>query len=159
LHLAHRAQAAESLRVVADRLRFAINLELLTPTQLRELEAQCGRVWEQREPMLNTEPGEFSTEFEDRLRADLLDVVIIWTEVRIRLATADMPPRIDVFPAQATNAAGHEVTSLRDSVLASAREDALRILREARATLGDSIVLARIMHSYTSANGSTDAAP
>lgn len=131
LRLAARAQAADGLHSLADQLRFSIEPDLLPPSQLRDLEPQCGQVWEQRAMMLRSDGDNVDAKLERGIRDDLVDVAVLWTELRTRLAPADEKM--------------------------SAHRSALATLQQVRDELGDSILVSRATQSHLAALGEAPA--
>jgi tetratricopeptide (TPR) repeat protein len=86
LHLARQAEAARGLHLVADRLRFLYGIEFLPIGEMRALEARCHTIWEARSRLLERRGAELMPEDEQRIPADLLDLAILWTDLRVRLA-------------------------------------------------------------------------
>src|SRR5262249_6653638 len=125
LRLASRAQAAESLHSIADQLRFSIDPALLHPDQLRDLETKCGQIWEQRGSMLQGDSGDLDAALVRRVREDLGDVAVLWTELRTRSASAEDAPE--------------------------AHQEALRTLQQVRGELGDGMLIDRAIAGHNAA--------
>jgi serine/threonine protein kinase/TolA-binding protein len=84
---AEHDQAVRDLHRLATDLRFATaDSHLLAPAET--LDESCRRLWERRRAILHgldqESPGE-----REAIRADLLDVVLLWTDMRKRRAGAD----------------------------------------------------------------------
>jgi serine/threonine protein kinase/tetratricopeptide (TPR) repeat protein len=115
LRQAEQVWAVHELHRLTDRLRFLYGAGPLPSTNLRGLEAGCRTIWADRGWVLsNLHPGEGSTP-EIAVRDDLLDLAILWADLRVRLA----PP----------------------GTKREAQGDALTILAEAAAAFGPSPVL------------------
>src|SRR5207248_2283190 len=85
LRRARRAQGAARLHALADRLRFLCG----GPTPGRKIAALrplWREVWDGRRALLDREGAELPGEVEERLRADLLDLGLIWADLSVRLA-------------------------------------------------------------------------
>ncbi len=77
--LVQRAQTAEELHALAERLRFLVDPETLAPESRKGLEAQCRALWQAR--------GQLTGDVEDaQLRDDLLDVALLGADLHVRLA-------------------------------------------------------------------------
>lgn len=131
LALAQRTQLAEELHELADRLRLLYGTDLPATGALRALELRLRTAWEARGRILAQVGGGLDPEIARRLRTDFLDLGILWSDLRIRLAS------------------GRE---------ADARRDALRTMEEAERLFGASPVLVRERQSHAEALGLTDVA-
>jgi serine/threonine protein kinase/Flp pilus assembly protein TadD len=127
LCLARRAEGAQFLHAVADRLRFCYGNDSLARPQLRMLEADCRREWDRWTAGARNGEGKLEPEAERDLALDLLDLAVLWADLHVRVAAGD-----EVEPA---------------------RRDALRLLAEAEALLGPSIVLLRERQAHAEALG------
>jgi serine/threonine protein kinase/tetratricopeptide (TPR) repeat protein len=132
LRQAQRAVAAGELSHVTDRLRATFGADSPTSAQSRELEGYCRRFWEQRHRIAERIAGYPSAEFERQIETDLLDLAILWADLRVRLATGD-----DV---------------------ARARREALAILDEAETFAGPSAVVDLERQVHAAALGMDEAA-
>lgn len=113
--LAERAQAAEELHAFVQQLRPLYGVEHLPLREAREISDRCRRLWEGRSLILERLHAQPSVELRQQLEADLLDLAICWTDVRVRAATAEE--------------AG------------ASRKDALNVLAQAEGLFGCSMVL------------------
>jgi tetratricopeptide (TPR) repeat protein len=127
LRLARRAGQAHHLHLLAERLRFLFGVDLLPPSEGRALEHRCRELWAQRRHLIESSGQDLGPEAEGRVRVDLLDLAIIWPDLRVRLA------------------AGGEVRK--------ARQEALELLAEAEAVLGPSPILYHERHRHARALG------
>src|SRR5262249_43501242 len=127
LQLARRAQAAQDLHRLVDRLRFLEGIGPLSSQGRRSPEAGCGAAWGGRGLLVDRSRGELDPEIEQRIQTDLLDLALLWVDLRTRLAT----------PAE----------------LSAVRQQALRVLAEAEEIGGSSIVLWRVRQMHTAALG------
>ena len=131
LRLAMRARAAEELHSVADRLRFLSDREALPSRDLMSLDGCCSAVWARRARISDCSAAELEPAMEQRVKADLLDVAILWADLRIRIARANNTgPRYD---------------------------ETLDLLAEAEKLFGPSLVLQRERQRHAQAAGITDA--
>ena len=112
---ARRAQAADGLHRLADRIRLLYVVDPLPPGAMSGLEDRCARVWATRGRILDSADAPLESEIERRIRTDLLDLVILWADLRVRLAPG---------PARE-----------------QARREALRLLEDAEGMSGPSSVL------------------
>jgi serine/threonine protein kinase len=138
LHRAQQARSAEEqallaseLHLLANRVRFATGSDALPADARRALEASCRSFWERRTKILDrmkdTTPDQAA-----RLRQDLLDLALFWTDLRVSLA-----------PAPEKNAA---------------RRQALQTLAEAEAEFGPSAVLCHRRERYAADTGLVEVA-
>jgi serine/threonine protein kinase len=129
MDLAERGQAARELHLLAERIRPLYGADLLPAAQARAAASHCRRVWRTRglilERLGDLGPGE-------DVRADLLDLAIVWADLRVRGA--------------------------RPGRGRPAREEALTILAQAEALCGPSCVLYRERSSHAQALGLADVA-
>jgi serine/threonine-protein kinase len=120
-----RLLAAEELRRAADALRFLVDPETLSVRQVQTLDAQCRRLWEARHGILRAfragDPG-----LEQRTRTDLLDLVCLWADLKVRL------------PGRAAEQNGQQ---------------ALQVLAEAEKLFGRSLALEHQRRLLTAAPG------
>ena len=125
---AEQARAATELHLVCERLRPLYGAEVLPAEQARAVETHCRELWRRRERIANC----LGPESEAQLRTDLLDLAILWANVRVRLAG---PGDTD-----------------------AARREALAVLAEAEALFGPSCVLFQERRAHALALGRTDEA-
>jgi tetratricopeptide (TPR) repeat protein len=133
LRLAQRAHAARQLHVLADRIRFHLGANALSSKRQQELDAHCRTVWETRGLLTGRTETELGAMIEQQIRTDFLDLAILWAELQVSQATGT-------------------------SRVNQARQEALRLLDEAEAQLGPSILLAREQQAYAEALGQTERA-
>jgi serine/threonine protein kinase/Flp pilus assembly protein TadD len=124
---ARRAQTAQELHRLADRLRFLYGIDSLPGPGLRALEQHVQAVWEFRGTLIHRSELDAKPEWDKQIRWDLIDLVVLWMDLRVRLA----PPG----PA------------------AGAQREALRVLAEAEALLGPCHILCREQQRYAEALG------
>jgi serine/threonine protein kinase len=122
------AQLADELHALADRLRFLYGTDIAATEALRTLVFRLRTTWESRERILAQLAGDLEPGMAQRLRTDFLDLGILWSDLRVRLASAGE---------------------------AEARRDALRTLDEAERLFGPSAVLARERQCHAEALGLT----
>jgi eukaryotic-like serine/threonine-protein kinase len=125
---AEQARAATELHLVCERLRPLYGAEVLPAEQARAVETHCRELWRRRERIANC----LGPESEAQLRTDLLDLAILWANVRVRLAG---PGDTD-----------------------AAHREALAVLAEAEALFGPSCVLFQERREHAAALGRTDEA-
>jgi serine/threonine protein kinase/Tfp pilus assembly protein PilF len=132
LQRVRQAQFMQDLHGLAEQVRFLHEPETLSVESATTLEGRCRAIWEQREFLRQQAHAEPGAERVQRLHADLLDLAILWTELRIRLAgTAEQP---------------------------ALRREALQTLADAEAMFGPSPVLCRQRQVHALALGMTDLA-
>jgi eukaryotic-like serine/threonine-protein kinase len=129
---ARRAEMAEELHGLADHVRLLHGTDLTPTGAVRGLERRLRETWDARDRIVAGLEGGLSPDSEQRLRTDLLDLAILWGDLRVRLASG----------AEAIEA----------------RRDALRALDQAEALFGASPVLERARQSHAEALGLTDVA-
>jgi serine/threonine protein kinase len=125
---AQRARAATELHLVCERLRPFYGTDVLPADQARAVEGHCRELWQRRQQiaeLLGPESG-------GQLRADLLDLAILWANVRVRLAGPG-----DV---------------------SAAHREALTVLTEAESLFGASRVLCQERRAHALAFGQGDLA-
>jgi serine/threonine protein kinase/tetratricopeptide (TPR) repeat protein len=122
LDVAERALKVDELHRLADLIRFRYGLEGPPEDEARMLLRHCPTIWDQRRRLVGSDRGR------DRdVKADLLELAIVWTDLRVRLA-----PRQDA---------------------AAERRAALRCLDEAAAMFGPSPSLDRTRRAHARALG------
>jgi serine/threonine protein kinase/lipoprotein NlpI len=84
LQQARRGQAAQELHQLADRLRFLLDVDALPAEQVKTLESLCGRIWDARAPLVEPSGAQLRPAMEAQIRIDLIDLALIWTELRTR---------------------------------------------------------------------------
>jgi serine/threonine protein kinase/Tfp pilus assembly protein PilF len=129
---AERGQAARKLHQLCDRVRPLYGADVLSADQARAAAEQCRALWQQRERIARLLGGQAAPELEQQVRADLLDLAILWANLRVSLA----PPA--------------EVTI--------ARKEALAMLDQAEALFGPSCVLCQERRVQAEALGRKDLA-
>jgi tetratricopeptide (TPR) repeat protein len=131
IRVAERAAAAQRLHAVADRLRFFYGVDSLARRDLQTLETSGRQEWEL---WLATWQGgaKLAPDVEQRLRIDLLDLAVLWTDLHVRCAS---PRAVD-----------------------RAQREALTVLAQAESCFGPSIILYRERHTHAAALGLTDMA-
>ncbi len=88
-----REQVARDLSALADRIRFLYDPNSLSPGEARALEERCGALWEMRDLVLERSAAELQPGAEQRARTDLLDLAILWADLRVRGAGPAGPRR------------------------------------------------------------------
>jgi tetratricopeptide (TPR) repeat protein len=127
LRLARRAESTHRLHIMTDRLRFLHGSDSLPIEELRALDADCRTIWEARTRVVDRLGAELEPEVEQGIQRDLLDLAVLWADLRVRLAS------------------GGEVDR--------ARHEALRVLAEAEAMLAPSHALYRERQAHAEALG------
>ncbi len=128
LNMARYGQLADNLHRLAEQVRFLYDAENLSRARMESLESACRAVHDARQTLLEgrKQLGDSSSE---EVRTDFLDLVILWTALRVRLAEPDTD---------------------------KARREALDILAEAEAMFGQSAALLRERASHAEALGLAD---
>jgi serine/threonine protein kinase/Tfp pilus assembly protein PilF len=122
-----RAQAAQELHRFVERLRGLYGADVLNPAEARVIEASCRPFWEQRALIMQRLGSEVGGGLGSQIQADLLDLAILWSELRVALASGANAP--------------------------AARREALDVLAQAEALFGPSCVLYQVRQSYAAALG------
>jgi serine/threonine protein kinase/Flp pilus assembly protein TadD len=118
--MAERGQKAVELHELADLIRFRYGLSLPGDNEARALARHCRTVWDQRSYLLPSRNEPLTPGLERQIKTDLLELAIVWAELRVRPAAPGDEP--------------------------DARRDALSILDEAETALGSSLALERRRH-------------
>jgi tetratricopeptide (TPR) repeat protein len=127
--VARRAEAIEQLHSVANQFRIVYGIDE-PPAQRQRILAQCRKIWDDREFVLEALGSENSAEA-SRIRADILDLAILMADLQVALARQDQ--------------------------LAAERRQAIQLLDEAEALFGPSPVLDYERQRY--ATGADTASP
>jgi serine/threonine protein kinase/tetratricopeptide (TPR) repeat protein len=134
-----RDRKAAELHQLADLVRFRYGLAPQPSEASRSLFERGRAIWEARTLLLAPIPGRGEPELERTIRSDLLDIITVWADLRVRLA----PP----------------------TEAAAARDEALAQLDEAAAVIGSGPALERLRRALgkalrrTAAPGATATAP
>jgi serine/threonine protein kinase/TolA-binding protein len=115
LRQARRLKSAEDLHRLADAVRYAAVAESAADNDLRTLEKGCRDLWDNRDRILALHVDSEADEVTRGVRADLLDLAVIRTDLRLRLTE----------PARA----------------AEVRREALKLLAQAEQAFGPNAVL------------------
>jgi eukaryotic-like serine/threonine-protein kinase len=127
LRAVRRDRKAGELHRLADSLRFREGLAPRPSDEARVLLQHGRAIWDARGLLLASVPGRHEPEVERRIRNDLLDIMTIWADLRVRLAPA--------------------------SEAVQARREALAQLDRAAALLGSSPALERLRRACGKALG------
>lgn len=122
-----RQREAEELHALVDQLRFLDGIESLPADRLRTLAAGCRQVWQGRHQWTRQPRAGLAADAERRMRADWLELAILWADLHVRLASAEQ--------------------------LEPARREALEVLTQAEAEFGRSVVLSTEQRAYAEALG------
>jgi serine/threonine protein kinase/Flp pilus assembly protein TadD len=133
LRQAARGQAARALHARVDRLRYAYAEDSLPPDSLRALDRFCRETWAAREDLFEARESALDEAEEEQLRTDLLDVAILWADLRNNAA---VPEEAEV-----------------------ARREAVAVVAEAEALFGHSAVLTREKRARGNPTGAGDPEP
>jgi tetratricopeptide (TPR) repeat protein len=130
---AQNARLGDQLHEVVNQLRFLDSVEPPSSDRMQSIVNGCESVWNERFRILRAAESVDDQEFLERVRRDLLDLAILWSDLRVRLAE---PPQV-----------------------AAARDVALQILSDAESLVGSSTVLTHERGRHSLALGRADAAP
>jgi tetratricopeptide (TPR) repeat protein len=129
LRLAERGEAAGRLHALADGLRLTYGTAPGSAPALAALEARCRQEWAWWGAGGAPGGDKLEPDLEEQVRADLLDLLVLWVDLRIRGAPAGEVER--------------------------ARQEALDLLAEAESRLGPSAVVCREQQKHAEALGLT----
>jgi tetratricopeptide (TPR) repeat protein len=130
LKLARHGQKAAELHRLADMVRFQYGAAS-AEDQARRLLRDIRTIWDERQLLLASPGVSGDTQIDERIRSDLLELVTVWAELRVRHAAA--------------------------SEARAAQTDALAVLDQASASCGSSPILERTRRSIARRGGRTDA--
>jgi eukaryotic-like serine/threonine-protein kinase len=130
LDRAARWKQLSELHSLAEAIRFRYGLAPPPPDEARSLIRLGRAIWQRRDALLRQGAERSESEFDQRARTDLLDLVAVWADLRVRYAPA------------------------AESV--EARTEAIRILTEAEGLLGSSPALDRDRRDHARALGLDD---
>jgi serine/threonine protein kinase/tetratricopeptide (TPR) repeat protein len=116
LKRAKRAVAARDLHAAVARLRLLYDGPGASPIDLGPLAERCRATWDRRDSLIRPEEAEQIPAIEQQIQIDLLDLVLLWTDIHVGQAPQD--------------------------VLETAQREALATLREADLLFGPSPVVA-----------------
>jgi tetratricopeptide (TPR) repeat protein len=131
--LAHELAAADrrvkidELHRLAELIRFRYGLATPPLEEARSLIGLGRKIWEGRDIVIRPLAGEDEQAVDDRTRTDLIDLMVLWGELKVQFAPAEQA--------------------------APAKREALRVLTEVEAVLGRSPSVERQRHAYASALG------
>jgi serine/threonine protein kinase/Tfp pilus assembly protein PilF len=84
LQAAQRAHEVEQFHQLVDRLRFLCGSSEHRKRTSPNLERRWREVWQRRHDLLDSSQARLTPEVEEQLRLDLLDLGIIWADLRLR---------------------------------------------------------------------------
>jgi serine/threonine protein kinase len=129
---AERGQTAEELHRLCERLRPLYGADVLPAEEAGAVADRCRELWEKREVIARRLGEQAPPGLEQQTRADLLDLAILWANLRVRAAA----------PGEAD----------------PARREALETLAQAEALFGPSCVLYQERRAHALALGQTEVA-
>jgi serine/threonine protein kinase/Flp pilus assembly protein TadD len=121
------AEAVRLLHQATDQLRVLFAADVEPAPALSRLAAQCRQIWEQRAALKERLTSGAAANAAADVKADLLDLAILWTDLSVRLAAPD--------------------AVLRE------RQRAQEVLREAEELFGTSVVLTLARQEHATALG------
>ncbi len=135
LRIAHRGQKAEALHNLAEQVRFRYGIVPPEGAEAHALLRSVRTIWDDRDLLFDrkSSPAGTVAALDDQFRGDLLELIATWAELRTRLAG----------PAGAR----------------AARDEALRILEEARSDYGPSFTIDRLRRSLAADLGRVESLP
>jgi eukaryotic-like serine/threonine-protein kinase len=126
---AQRDSRAAELHRITELLRFRYGIDPPPPEEAQALVSRGRAIWQASGSLMQPISGRSETNIERGIRADLLDFVLAWADLRVRSA----PP----------------------TELDEARHEAVRVLDEANALLGPSPAIDRDRLAYAGQTGSS----
>jgi tetratricopeptide (TPR) repeat protein len=123
----HQERQTEELHRLSEVVRFRYGLDPPPAEEAQSLLRVGRRIWQARHVLLARAGSRGDHERQERVRIDLLDLIIIWADLRVRYAA---PSEVE-----------------------EARREAVGALQEAEALLGPSPSLDRELHAYAPARG------
>jgi serine/threonine protein kinase len=121
LRLVERVEAARELHDFVERARALYGADGQPVAEVRAVEAHCRALWQRRDQIARQLGAE-----QEQVKTDLLDLAILWTNLRVRLA-------------------GKKVSAVR--------KESLEVLAEAEALFGPSCVLDAERRAHAAALG------
>jgi tetratricopeptide (TPR) repeat protein len=107
---ARRARAAQEFHAVAESLRFLAGADVHSARDLETLDARCRVAWEARGLLAGRADAPLGADTEDQIRTDLLDVSLLWVDLKRNLAgpgqSGDHRETIDALLAEAEELLG-----------------------------------------------------
>ncbi|HUY88834.1 MAG TPA: tetratricopeptide repeat protein [Pirellulales bacterium] len=86
LRIAEHAQAGRELHEYVEKTRVLFSGESWNESGLRQLESQARYFWDRRQQLFDQSRSSANYELARRLRSDLLELTILWTGLRVKLA-------------------------------------------------------------------------
>jgi serine/threonine protein kinase/Flp pilus assembly protein TadD len=128
LRLARRGQKAVELHHLADLIRFRYGILAPAGEEATHLLRDIKAIWQERELLLKAEQGMLDPGTEESIKRDLLELAIVWADLRVRLASTK-------------------------GDTAEAKLEACQVLDEAERSCGPSPALTRERRVYAEAAG------
>jgi tetratricopeptide (TPR) repeat protein len=88
LRVVLRSQKAAELHQLADLVRFGDGLAPQPSDEANALLQRGREIWQARGLLLGPNAGRREPELDQRIRTDLLDIVTVWADLRVRLSSA-----------------------------------------------------------------------
>jgi serine/threonine protein kinase/tetratricopeptide (TPR) repeat protein len=89
LQLARLGQKATELHRLADLVRFRYGIMPASGEATLNLMRTIGEIWKERDLLLQPEEGWLDDQTQRAIRTDLLELAIVWADLRARLATGE----------------------------------------------------------------------
>lgn len=121
--------ATDDLHSFVEQLQFIDGLELLPAESLRKLEEGCREVWRGRSKWMD-QSNSATSDDERRIHTDLLDLAILYADLHVRVASAELR--------------------------AKAQQESLEILKQAESELGTNVVLSAERKNYAAESGTVN---
>jgi serine/threonine protein kinase len=134
LRQVQRAELAAELHRTAEQLRGLFSADQLPREDARPVERLCRTLWSRRNDLLARLGADLSPEVLGQVRADLLELAVLWSDLRVRLArapkTTAIRTQVLVVLGDAEESFGPSAVLYRERAL---HARALGLVEEARA--------------------------
>jgi eukaryotic-like serine/threonine-protein kinase len=133
LRVALRGRDAAKLHHLAEMVRFNYGIDPPSGNTATTLLRNIRLIWDRRSFLLASGVGDLKSDLDQQVRIDLQELVTVWAEVRMRRASPEQAP--------------------------VARDEALNLLDEARASCGPSFAIDHLRRSIAREQGARDRPP
>ena len=99
LRLAKLGRLATDLHHLADLFRFSYGITPPASEEARNLVGKVPAIWAKRNLLLEPDGVALDAELEQGIRTDLLELAIVWADLRVRLASKALLTRRYAKPA------------------------------------------------------------
>jgi tetratricopeptide (TPR) repeat protein len=120
VRLVEQTQAARDLHRFVERVRVLHGTEVPDPADAGVVVAHCADFWQQRERILARLGPQPGAELEQQVRTDLLELAVLWTELRVSLDASERGRALAVLTDAEALFGPHCVLALERRSLAEA---------------------------------------